>query len=212
MATLMRWLIRGALLLGVIVGGHYLIEQVSGWLNLSLLPHTEDMLHRAIVVGTAIYVFVMAIPFVPGAEIGLTFLTVLGAAIAPLIYLATATSLVIAYTVGRLLPVALLQRGLTGLGLHRAAGFVAEAAEMSDDVLSQRLGAVSGPKFLKPLLRYRYVALALAINTPGNVVLGGGGGIAMMAGLSRLFEPLPFLLTVLIAVLPVPLLFYVGRL
>ena len=43
----------------------------------------------------------------------------------------------------------------------------------------------SAPTRLLPfLLRYRYVALALAFNLPGNAVLGGGGGIAMMAGLS----------------------------
>jgi len=70
----------------------------------------------------------------------------------------------------------------------------------------------SAPLVLRGLLRYRYVALAVAINTPGNVILGGGGGLALMAGLSRLFSPLPFLLTVLIAVLPVPLLFFVGHL
>ena len=69
---------------------------------------------------------------------------------------------------------------------------------------------MSVPKVLKILLLYRYLALALAINMPGNIVLGGGGGIAMMAGLSRMFDPLPFLLTVLIAVLPIPLIFFVG--
>lgn len=178
---------------------------------MSLLPHTEDILHRAVITGTAAYVVLMAIPFVPGAEIGLTLLTALGGAIAPLVYLATAASLMIAYLIGRLLPPTLLQRGLSSLGLARAALFVEEAAAMTDEDLQQSIASASGPKFLKALLRYRYIALALAVNTPGNVVLGGGGGIAMMAGLSRLFDPLPFLLTVLIAVLPVPLMFYVGQ-
>jgi hypothetical protein len=179
---------------------------------MTLLPHTEDMLHRVIVLGTAAYIILMAIPFVPGAEIGLTLLTVLGGAIAPLVYLATVTSLMIAYMVGRLMPPTYLQKALLSIGLTRAAHFVEEAAAMTDEQLREKLTSSSGPKFLNALLRHRYVALALAVNTPGNVVLGGGGGIAMMAGLSRLFDPLPFLLTVLIAVLPIPLLFFVGRL
>lgn len=38
-----------------------------------------------------------------------------------------------------------------------------------------------------------------------NILIGGGGGIALMAGMSRLF-PLPvYLLTVICAVAPVPL-------
>jgi hypothetical protein len=128
-----------------------------------------------------------------------------------LIYLATAASLMIAYLVGRLLPPKLLQRGLTGLGLKRAATIVQDGSAMTNDELNARLQSLSGGK-MGMFLRYRYLALALAVNMPGNVILGGGGGIAMMAGLSRLFDPLPFLLTVLLAVLPVPLLFYVGNL
>jgi hypothetical protein len=54
-------------------------------------------------------------------------------------------------------------------------------------------------------LRYRYVALALAVNTPGNSVIGGGGGIMMIAGLSGLFTPAATFLTVAVAVSPVPL-------
>ena len=211
MAPLIRWLLRALALAALIVGGHEVIGIVTSWLDLALLPHTEDMLHRAIVSGTAAYVVLMAIPFVPGAEIGLTLLTAIGGALAPLIYLATAASLMIAYLVGRLLPPKLLQRGLTGLGLQRAATIVQDGSAMTNDELNARLQSLSGGK-MGMFLRYRYLALALAVNMPGNVIVGGGGGIAMMAGLSRLFDPLPFLLTVLLAVLPVPLLFYVGNL
>jgi hypothetical protein len=54
-------------------------------------------------------------------------------------------------------------------------------------------------------LRHRYVALALAVNVPGNSVIGGGGGIMLMAGLSGIFAPLPTLLAIAVAVSPVPL-------
>ena len=54
-------------------------------------------------------------------------------------------------------------------------------------------------------VRYRYLAIALAINMPGNSIIGGGGGIMMIAGLSGIFTPLATFLTVVIAVSPVPL-------
>ncbi len=211
MAPLIRWALRGLVLAGLIVGGHEIIGVVTSWLDIALLPHTEDMLHRAIVSGTAVYVVLMAIPFVPGAEIGFTLLTAMGGALAPLIYLATAASLMVAFLIGRLLPPALLHKGLSGMGLERAAAFVQETSEMTTDDLQAKLLSMTGGKS-GWLLRYRYVALALAVNMPGNVVLGGGGGIALMAGVSRLFSPLAFLLTILVAVLPVPLLFFLGSL
>ena len=43
------------------------------------------------------------------------------------------------------------------------------------------------------------------MNTPGNAVIGGGGGIMMLAGLSGLFAPLPTALAIMIAVSPVPI-------
>jgi hypothetical protein len=85
LAALIRWVLRGLVLAALIVGGHEIIGVVTSWLNLALLPHTEDMLHRAIVTGTATYVVFRAIPFAPGAEIGFTLLTAMGGALAPLI-------------------------------------------------------------------------------------------------------------------------------
>jgi hypothetical protein len=61
------------------------------------------------------------------------------------------------------------------------------------------------PRMLDLALRYRYIALAVLINTPGNAIIGGGGGIMMLAAMSGIFMPLPTLLTVAIAVCPVPL-------
>ena len=138
MAPLIRWLLRALALAALIVGGHEVVGIVTSWLDLALWPHTEDMLHRAIISGTAAYVVLMAIPFVPGAEIGLTLLTAMGGALAPLIYLATAASLMIAYLVGRLLPPKLLQRGLTGLGLKRAATIVQDGSAMTNDEAQRR--------------------------------------------------------------------------
>ncbi len=211
MAALIKWALRAVALIGLVLMGNAVIEHVAGWLNVALMPHTEEFLHNSIVIGIGVYVALMALPFVPGAEIGLTLLTVLGGAIAPLVYLATALSLTIAYAVGRFLPPSLLQRGLAALGLGRAADFVQKASQMDYNDFQEKLAPSSSSRILRLLVRHRYIALALALNMPGNVVLGGGGGLALMAGLSRLFAPLSFIVTILIAVLPVPLAFFLGQ-
>jgi len=50
-----------------------------------------------------------------------------------------------------------------------------------------------------------HIAMALAVNMPGNSIIGGGGGIMIIAGLSGIFTPLPTFVTIVIAVSPVPL-------
>ena len=58
-------------------------------------------------------------------------------------------------------------------------------------------------------MRFRYVTVALAINTPGNIAVGGGGGIMLVAGLSRLFSIPAMLLVIALATAPVPLAVWV---
>ena len=54
-------------------------------------------------------------------------------------------------------------------------------------------------------LRYRYIALALSLNTLGNSTICGVGGIMMMTELSEKFSRLGRFLTVAVSVYPVPL-------
>ena len=67
------------------------------------------------------------------------------------------------------------------------------------------LAGKSKNRYLGALLQYRYLALAVLLNVPGNFVIGGGGGIALMAGISRLYSLPGILIAVAIAVAPVPL-------
>jgi hypothetical protein len=78
---------------------------------------------------------------------------------------------------------------------------------MSMDERARFIAENAPARWVPFLLRHRYIALALLINTPGNVVLGGGGGIAFAAGASRLFSTGGFLVTIVLAVAPVPLAF-----
>jgi hypothetical protein len=68
--------------------------------------------------------------------------------------------------------------------------------------LPGRLGAL--------FVNWRYILLAILINIPGNMLLGGGGGICFTAGLSRMFRVRWTILTIALAVAPFPALFYFG--
>ena len=157
-----------------------------------------------IMLGAVAYIGLLALPFVPGAEIGLAMLAAFGPAIAPLIYVCTVASMTLAYAVGRFLPIGALERLLSLLRMRRAAALVARAGSLSPEKRLAMLFDGQPKRAVRLAVRYRYVALALAVNTPGNSVIGGGGGIMMMAGLSGIFSPIATFLTVAFAVSPVP--------
>ena len=198
-------LLRLAILAGVLVLATWGVHEIREALNLQIRPDNEQQVHRAIMLVSAAYVGLLALPFVPGAEIGLAMLAAFGPGIAPLIYICTVTSMMLAFTIGRFLPLSALERVLSFLRMRRAAALVARAAPLTGD---ERLAMLlDGPskRAVSFGLRYRYIALALAVNTPGNSFIGGGGGIMMVAGLSGLFSPIATFLTTIIAVSPVPL-------
>lgn len=200
--------VRLAVLVLLVLSAGWAVHAITEALDLMVMPHNERAVHRSIILATAVFVILLAIPFVPGAEIGLTMLTVFGAAIAPLVYLATVTALMLAYFIGRFLPPATLVRLLRLVRLKRGANAIEEIAELPREERVGRLMESGSPRLARLATRYRYLAILMAINLPGNVLIGGGGGIAMIAGMSGLFAPLPFLLTVAVAVAPVPL--FVG--
>ncbi|MEE4119482.1 MAG: hypothetical protein V2I65_10740 [Paracoccaceae bacterium] len=197
--------LRLALLIAVLALATWGAHMIRDALSLQIRPDNEQQVHRAIMLGSVAYIGLLALPFVPGAEIGLAMLAAFGPAIAPLIYVATVASMTLAYIVGRYLPIGALERLLTLLRMRRAAALVARAAPLSAEDRVAMLLEGKSKGALGLALRYRYIALALAVNTPGNSLIGGGGGIMMMAGLSGIFSPLATLLTVAIAVSPVPL-------
>ena len=66
--------------------------------------------------------------------------------------------------------------------------------------------ARQGPRRLVPfLLKHRLITLIVLLNLPGNSLLGGGGGIALITGMSRVMTFPKFLLAAAVAVAPIPL-------
>lgn len=174
-------------------------------LGMTVTAENEQMVQQMIILATIAFIILLAIPFVPGAEIGLAMLTLFGAEIAPIVYIATITGLMLAFMIGRFLPTATLVRALRFARLKRAAATVKASADLPMEERLTRLMEGGSPRTLRLATRFRYAAVLVAINLPGNFLIGGGGGIAMMAGMSGLFRPLQFLLAVAIAVAPMPL-------
>lgn len=203
--TLPGLILRLAVLIGVIVLAAWGVHLIRDALDLQIRPDNEQQVHKAIMIGAIAYVGLLAMPFVPGAEIGIALLAGFGAAIAPLIYVCTVAAMMLAFTIGTFLPIGALERLFRVLRLTRAADLVARVAPLSkDDRLAMLLEGQS-KRTVSVAVRYRYVAMALAVNMPGNSLIGGGGGIMIIAGLSGIFAPLATLLTIIIAASPVPL-------
>lgn len=154
------------------------------------------------------YCILLAIPFVPGVEMGMMLMAIHGPSIALLVYLCTVTGLSAAFLAGRLVPLAAIARFARFLRLERVARLIDEIEAMDREERLARLMDKAPNRAIPFLLRHRHVALAVALNIPGNSVIGGGGGIALLAGSTRLFSAAGFLVAVALAVSPVPLAFY----
>lgn len=184
------------------------IDLVIDQFNVPVRADNEPMLHRMIMTAAAMYVVLMTIPFTPAAEIGLSMLLIFGGKIAFLVYVSTVAALTLAYLIGRVFPPELVAMAFGGVGLTRAQELASRFAPLSGEQRVTLLISESPARLVPWLVRHRYLALAVLLNVPGNVVIGGGGGIAMAAGMTRLFSFPAYLLTVALAVAPVPLMFY----
>lgn len=172
----------------------YILENEQGWAMPGFL-----------VVALLIYAVLIAIPFVPGIEIGLMVLAAGGGDIAPFVWLATASGLTMAYMVGCKVPYRWLHRVLLDLHLTRACRMLEEFETLSPPERAGFIAAQLPGRYLDWIVRYRYLHLAVLINVPGNSIIGGGGGIAFVSGLSGVFRAPLAVLTLFLATAPVPL-------
>lgn len=194
------------LLLAVFLGGLYLSgtaitdavkSYLSGW---SIETNISVLLGLSL-----LYVILLSIPFVPGVELGWGLLAVLGVKGLIIVYPATVLGLCLSFLIGRWIPLQTLERLLHWLHWYRIEHLLASMRPLDNP---NRLGILlaNAPRKLIPLLlQHRYLALAVVFNLPGNSLVGGGGGIALLAGISRLFSFPAFLLLVCIAIAPIPL-------
>jgi len=180
-------------------------------LQLQVWPEHMEVVDRVVLTGLLVYIGLMALPFLPGVEIGLAFMMVLGFKGIVAVYACTLIALSIGFGLGRLLPSRFLVSFLEWLHLTRAAALLRRFDELPPEERLQFLAQRTSSRIVTALIRRRYLLVALLLNLPGNAVLGGGGGIAMLAGMSRLFPFPAYLLLIALAVLPGPLLILLSN-
>lgn len=149
------------------------------------------------------YLLLLALPFVPGVELGLLIMVFFGRDGILAAYLATIAGLCLAYAAAWSLPNQMTSRWVSRLGLS-------DAAEDPGTAIDAKVAGRLAGKFGSFLLDHRYLTLAACLNLPGNSALGGGGGIAFLCGLSGQFHWRRFMLTVVLATAPIPLAVLFG--
>ncbi len=201
-----RMLFRVGLVIGLVVCINLFARWLWHQLEIEIRPSNEHMIHGIIIISLIVYTVLIAIPFVPSVEVGWGLMLLLGADLAPLVYLFTVIGLSVSFMGGRLIPESRLQTFLEDLSLKKTSRLVEKLKTLDTEQRLSLLLSRAPAKFIPNLLRHRYLAIAVALNIPGNTVIGGGGGISLAAGMSRLFGPCRFVLTLAVAVAPVPLL------
>ncbi len=194
-----------AAVVGLVLVGNAVVDYLTDALAIEIRPSNEDLVHRVVLATAAGYAVLLAVPFVPGIEIGLALIGVLGPKIVPLVYACTVVGLTTSFLVGRLVPLHRLAAVLDDLGLARASRLLRSVAPLDRPARLALLVQSAPPSAIPALLRHRYLALALVLNLPGNFLIGGGGGISLVAGISGLYSPLGFVATVAAATAPVPI-------
>lgn len=132
-----------------------------------------------------VYAILLALPYFPSVEIGFAIMVIFGKPGITFAYAATLIGLLVAFLIGKLIQ----KHGLVNHVFYRVwkSEFTTKLASKSP-----------------------FLALIMLINLPGNIVLGGGGGIALNYGMTKQLNILTFTLAIAIGVAPLPLLMLLG--
>ncbi len=205
----LRAVIATAIWVVLIVFGHYLSHLEPVDIRQTLTALREAMGMGALVAGAVALAILLGLPFVPSVEMGLMMMAVFGRDGAVAAWLATIVGLSLAYAAGRYMPVDWVRQWLERYGLLNADSQRGRSV-LARFVSRTNLADTGARRVAAFLLRHRYLLFAVLINTPGNSVIGGGGGIALVSGFARLYRWPRYLLTVALASLPIPLLVFFG--
>jgi hypothetical protein len=196
-----------ALFLGILVFLNYAMGWLANLVAFQMWPQHANMAVFVLFTSIVSYIVLLAIPFLPGIEVGLMLMAMLGAKGIVLVYLCTLLSLSFSFLFGRVLPPRYLARALGWFHLNRARDLIT-SLEPLDTEERLRFLLRSAPSRIVPfLLRHRYLIIGALFNVPGNALIGGGGGIGLIAGMSRLFPFPKYLLLICLAITPGPILF-----
>ena len=199
------------LIVGFLVLLNYGGNRVVDRLNFQLWPEHEHLIIAALWLSIVTYILWMALPFVPGIELGLALMVMLGPKGIVLVYVCTLLSLSLSYAIGRLIPLLSLARFLRWLHLNKAQDLVLQLEPLNSEQKLAFLLQIAPSRIIPYVIRNRYLMLALILNLPGNALIGGGGGIGLIAGMSGLFPFTKYLMLISVAITPLPLVFLAGK-
>lgn len=195
LVRLLAWGLLAAALLTVAIA--WLLD-----LEMDLVAMLEQARRRPELLWTAalVYALCLAIPYMPGLELGLLVMLVFGRPGILAAYLGTLVGLNLAYLAGVWVRRRVVHRSWLSPWRARAAAW-------------DRDGMATGSGWferIRAALRERgglrdYLLVGLLFNVPGNWVIGGGGGIALVSGLSGRLVWRGYLATVALATCVVPL-------
>jgi len=200
-----------ALFLFVLLFLNYAVEWLAHRVSFQMWPRHVNMALFALAVSVVSYTLLLAIPFLPGIEVGLVLMAMLGTKGIVLVYGCTVMALSLSFLFGRLLPPRYLARALGWFHLVRARDLVLSLEPLPPDERLRFLLEGAPSRFVPFLLRQRYLILGVLFNLPGNALIGGGGGIGLVAGMSRLFPFPKYLLLICVAITPGPIFFLVRN-
>lgn len=197
--------------LALFLGGHAAFDWVKEVAEKARTPVTLTVMAIA-------YTILLAIPGLPGLEVGLVMMAVFGEIGIVAVWLCTVVGLNLTFLVGRRIPRDKLERWLKPRPAPGQQSLVSSAgAAATTDTFSMVLDR---NKFGRKILQWtgppggwrRYLVVAFLLNMPGNFIIGGGGGIALFCGTSDDIKWRSFLWTTILAAMPIPLMFYFGLL
>ena len=205
----LRAFLAAVIWVSLIVFSHYLTHLNGAEIRETLAALHDGMGMGALLASAFMLAVLLGLPFVPSVEMGLMMMTVFGREGAVAAWLATIAGLSLAHAAGRYMPA---DRVHHWLDRHRLLPENRDPDRPIMEELLERLhlSDKKGHRIGTFLLRHRYLLFAALINMPGNSVLGGGGGIALICGFTRLCRWPYFILTVALASLPIPLLVFLG--
>jgi hypothetical protein len=152
----------------------------------SLLPYLqnfrESLGDKSFILFSLLYIIALATPFVPGFEIGICLMCLFGDRGVAIAYLGANAALMISFIAGR------------GICLYKTK---------LDPERKIKLDQISN--YANSPIKY-----GVLLNTPGNSVFGGGGGISFALGLNKKVSLKTFFLTNIIMTSPLPILIYFG--
>jgi hypothetical protein len=202
-----RFAAKIALLLGILVFLNYAIGWLANLFAFQMWPQHADMAVFVLFTSIVSYILLLAIPFLPGIEVGLMLMAMLGVKGIVLVYFCTVLSLSLSFLFGRLLPSRYLARALGWFHLNRARDLVTSLEPLETEERLRFLLRSAPSRIVPFLLRHRYLIIGVLFNVPGNALIGGGGGIGLVAGMSRLFPFPKYLLLICLAITPGPIIF-----